>query len=81
VTVTVTVTIPGDSRPRIIQEGKKVRTRMALSGHKSQREGGDEHTASGAAAAIDAGADRLPDSSVIKSMQAGFVELGSSDFS
>jgi hypothetical protein len=53
---------------------------MALSGHKRQRKGGDDDAASGAGARIDAGADGLPDSSV-KSMQADFVELGSSNFS
>jgi hypothetical protein len=55
---------------------QKVRTRMALSGHKRQREG----AACGAGARINAGADGLPDSWV-KSKQADFVELGSFNFS
>jgi hypothetical protein len=53
---------------------------MVLSGHKRQREGGDDDAASGAGARIDAGADSLPQASAL-SIQAGFVELGSSDFS
>jgi hypothetical protein len=53
---------------------------MALSGHKREREEGDDDAASGAGARIDAGADSLPNSSAV-SMQAGFVMLGSSNFS
>jgi hypothetical protein len=46
---------------------------MALTGHKRQREGGDDDAASGAGARIDTGADNLPVHELL-SMQAGFVE-------